>query len=553
MVTRRTVLNGAISVATVVAGSTLIGARPTSAAPGGTARPLHGVGAWYTQYVDLMLSDSGAAWYFTWAPHHDWITTPDGCEFVPMIATADDLTAAGLQQAADSGTALLGFQKPDDATGANLTPSQAVKLWPQLESTGMRLGAPVVRANAHVAGGWLDSFMTAAASKGRRVDFIPLTWSPSEALLSGAGAIAGEVASLKSYLEAVHARFGRPIWLVEVGAVLWGQSGSQAADPAVQAQFLVEVEAMLAGLSYVERWAWFSLSPLAGADDAPLYDANNVVTTVGEEFRALAGAGETEPPQEPASPGIGTWFSGPAVNTQLADTGAAWYYTWASHHDWITTPPDCEFVPMIWGPANVTASDLQQAAANGTTLLGFNEPDRSDQANMTPASALAAWPQLEATGLRLGAPGCASDGHVPGGWLDTFMSGAASAGRRVDFIPLHWYANNAILGSADIVGAATTAMVQYLEAVHQRYGLPLWLTEFSLVSWTGGTNQVAEIGVQADFLEAADAAMAQLPFVERWAWFSLPPFETALGASLYDQQDIITPIGTRFAAIAAKY
>ena len=63
----------------------------------------------------------------------------------------------------------------------------------------------------------------------------------------------------------------------------------------------------------------------------------------------------------------------------------------------------------------------------------------SGQANMSPGQALSLWPQLEATGMRLGSPAVADDGATPGGWLDQFMSGAAARGYRVNFITLHWY------------------------------------------------------------------------------------------------------------------
>ena len=40
-------------------------------------------------------------------------------------------------------------------------------------------------------------------------------------------------------------------------------------------------------------------------------------------------------------------------------------------------------------------------------LLGFNEPDLAEQANMTVEKALELWPRLEATGMRLGSPAVA--------------------------------------------------------------------------------------------------------------------------------------------------
>jgi hypothetical protein len=70
---------------------------------------------------------------------------------------------------------------------------------------------------------------------------------------------------------------------------------------------------------------------------------------------------------------------------------------------------------MIWGRDSVTAEQLQRAKAAGRTLLAFNEPDLAGQASMSVETALDLWPQLQATGVRLGAPAVAygGDGHHP--------------------------------------------------------------------------------------------------------------------------------------------
>ncbi|MEV0408193.1 glycosyl hydrolase [Actinoallomurus sp. NPDC050550] len=63
---------------------------------------------------------------------------------------------------------------------------------------------------------------------------------------------------------------------------------------------------------------------------------------------------------------------------------------------------------------------MKEAKAGGTTLLGFNEPDMAGQANMSVEQALALWPRLQATGMRLGAPAVAFGADRPGGWLDRY-------------------------------------------------------------------------------------------------------------------------------------
>lgn len=198
----------------------------------------------------------------------------------------------------------------------------------------------------------------------------------------------------------------------------------------------------------------------------------------------------------------------------LAASGAKWYHNWASSSAGVTTPEGVEFVPSIWGPNSVTEQELGNAAREGKHLLGFNEPDRADQANMSPEQALDLWPQLEKTGLKLGAPAVSVDADKPGGWLDRFMQGAQARGLRVDFIPLHWY-------GGDFTPAATGQFIDYLERVHQRYNKPIWVTEYALIDFSQGTPRYPNEFAQADFLKRSQQAMSDLGYVERSAWFAL--------------------------------
>ncbi|MET8234228.1 glycoside hydrolase family protein [Micromonospora sp. NPDC005298] len=212
--------------------------------------------------------------------------------------------------------------------------------------------------------------------------------------------------------------------------------------------------------------------------------------------------------------GVGVWtFDG--VDQALASSGARWYYTWDVAHPGVTSPTDAEFVPMIWGAKSVTAGNLQQAGKNGRQLLGFNEPDMGGQANMSVEQALELWPRLEATGLTLGSPAVAWGGDRPGGWLDRFMTGAKQRGYRVDFIALHWY------GGDFTTANAVNQLRSYLQAVHDRYRLPIWLTEFALIDFSDGVRFPTQ-AQQAAFLTAATRMLGGLSWLHRYAWFGLP-------------------------------
>jgi RNA polymerase sigma factor (sigma-70 family) len=216
-----------------------------------------------------------------------------------------------------------------------------------------------------------------------------------------------------------------------------------------------------------------------------------------------------------AKKGVAVWdFNG--ASQALGNSKASWYYTWNTQHPGITTPSGVNFVPMIWGLKSVTASELARAKAAGPYLLGFNEPDMAAQSNMSVEEALNLWPQLVATGSKLGSPAVAWGGADAGGWLDRFMSGAKSRGLRVDFITLHWY------GSDFNTTNAVNQLKQYVQAVYNRYKVPIWLTEFALMSFANGGQQFPSQEQQAAFVTAAAKMLGGLSYLHRYAWFGLP-------------------------------
>jgi RNA polymerase sigma factor (sigma-70 family) len=247
------------------------------------------------------------------------------------------------------------------------------------------------------------------------------------------------------------------------------------------------------------------------------------------------------PAQTSSRKGVGAWtFSGD--NQALAESGASWFYTWSSSSEGLSAP-GAGFVPMVWGSGSVTSSTLTQAKDSTSCgcMLGFNEPDNSGQSNMTPAQALALWPQLMSTGLQLGSPAVASGGATAGGWLDQFMTGAQQAGYRVNFITLHWY------GSDFNTTDAVSQLQSYIEAVYNRYHLPIWLTEFALISFANGGSTYPSETQQAAFLTAATAMLDSLPYVQRYAWFGLGA-TTLPSTGLFQAGPVVTPVGTAFEA-----
>ena len=242
-----------------------------------------------------------------------------------------------------------------------------------------------------------------------------------------------------------------------------------------------------------------------------------------------------------ARKGVSTWnFTG--APQALADSGASWYYNWGATPNGIAAPASVSYVPMIWGTASVTAAALAQVGGEGHVLLGFNEPDLGSQANMSVAQALDLWPKLMATGMTLGSPAVASGAATPGGWLDQFMAGAKARGYRVDFIAVHWY------GGDFTTGPAVQQLESYLQATYARYHLPIWLTEFALTSYSGGTATFPTEAQQAAFLTAATKMLDGLSYVQRYAWFALPTSSGSGTTGLFNPGPSVTQVGQAFEA-----
>ena len=119
----------------------------------------------------------------------------------------------------------------------------------------------------------------------------------------------------------------------------------------------------------------------------------------------------------------------------------------------------------------------RRKARGSTQLLGYNEPDHTDQANMTVGDAIYSWPDLLWTGLRVGAP-AVSDGGLS--WLYDFISQADAAGLRVDFVPVHYYR---CYGNAGDAAGTANQFYNHLKGIYDTVKRPLWVTE-----WNNGAN-----------------------------------------------------------------
>jgi len=225
--------------------------------------------------------------------------------------------------------------------------------------------------------------------------------------------------------------------------------------------------------------------------------------------------------------------------TKVAALRPRWHYSWGA------SLPEAEvdgveFVPMMWGYRKANERFLRRiehlkagkASGSCAHLLGFNEPDGETQANMSVELAIAAWPYLESTGLRLGSPAAV---HADREWMRKFMKQAVAKKLRIDFVCVHWY------GGTNVEG-----FVNRLKRIHEMYGRPIWITEFAVADWKAKTrkdNRYSPEKVLA-FMKRVLPRLDELEFVERYAWFSSEVDHKALGPSaLFRPDGSLTELG----------
>ncbi|GLY18932.1 hypothetical protein Kisp01_59460 [Kineosporia sp. NBRC 101677] len=267
------------------------------------------------------------------------------------------------------------------------------------------------------------------------------------------------------------------------------------------------------------------------------------VTAIGDTTYVVEYAGAAPTAEVNSSPKKGIAaikYSGDQA--RLTGAGAKWFYNWSPNGE---SGNGAEFVPQAWNaPSAETVAALTEGRKQEKyeNLLGFNEPDLGEQANMSVKQALDAWPDLESTGLVLGSPAPA---NYWGGWLDEFMTGAAERKYRVDFIALHIYPDWTNPGAIEEVRGT-------LADAWNKWHKPIWLTEIGTVDTSAwkpmyGTPSQAKAD---SFMQKLVPLLESLPYVERYSWFAdnCATTESCKYSTLYSSTNELTSLGQAFAA-----
>ena len=193
----------------------------------------------------------------------------------------------------------------------------------------------------------------------------------------------------------------------------------------------------------------------------------------------------------------------------------SWDYNWGNTPSndaalWFDSN-EMDYCPMCWN-GNYNADAIRAFVAahpNTKYLLAFNEPNRTDQANMTPAQAAAIWSSVVALAkelnLKLVSPamnyGTLAGYSDPIKWLDEFFAQPNVDINDIYAISIHCYMSSA------------SAVQGYVEKF-EKYNKPIWMTEFC--AWDPVPGSVT---TQMDYMCAVLNYLEANPKVERYAWF----------------------------------
>ncbi len=224
----------------------------------------------------------------------------------------------------------------------------------------------------------------------------------------------------------------------------------------------------------------------------------------------------------------------------------SWWYNWATQPDAAIRNTyqnyNVEFTPMAWNNSGING--VKAWVNKDTTvkyILGFNEPNFKEQANMTPSKAAEAWPYLQVIAedhnLEVVSPAvnycgnCVSENGTtytnPFEYLDDFFNACVDC--QVDFIGLHWYGSG-------------SSIMGYVEDA-RKYNKPIWVTEFA--SWDYN-NPVQNIDDQMKYLAGTVNFLERDPDIFRYSWFigrTSGGKNTFPYIDLYDASGMLTELG----------
>lgn len=186
---------------------------------------------------------------------------------------------------------------------------------------------------------------------------------------------------------------------------------------------------------------------------------------------------------------------------------------------------------MVWGDksASIINNKINNSISQGYKyILGFNEPDYTDQANISVEEAVSLWSNFMDKDIRVGSPASALWPSISTNWFQPFMKQIQEKEMDVDFITVHCYPANWNGGKS----MADWFLKEVVDKTWEMYHKPIWITEFS-TSGNGITNEGT-----ASFLEYLMPGLDERAYVERYSFFSFNKAEFDGGLWWYSNGEL---------------
>ena len=223
-----------------------------------------------------------------------------------------------------------------------------------------------------------------------------------------------------------------------------------------------------------------------------------------------------------------------------AKVGAKWCYNWGSGKP-SNLPAGVNFYPMWWSYYGATAAQDKTAMTNLynqglRVLLMYNEPDHTDQANLSVSYALQGYRNASAaaktlSGMYLISPACADDNST---WMQQFMAAVKSEGLACHAVAIHNYNSSA------------SSFLSYVDGIHNRYGYNVYVTEFAPTDWKSPT--AITVAMCKSYMATAVPGLKSRGYVLDYSWYcgTLPGTGTLQTAALFDSSGNLTELGTQY-------
>jgi len=226
---------------------------------------------------------------------------------------------------------------------------------------------------------------------------------------------------------------------------------------------------------------------------------------------------------------------------RIAALNLAWYYTWKPYP--IVGAPKEMFVPMLRSRGGrVLDRHIAYFRSKGKVpvLLALNEPNVAKGDNMSVEQVIQRWPEISELAEEIGSP--APSGAL-GPWFDEFFHLVGKQGLKLDFMALHLYSP-----------PDAEAFLRKIDAVYEKYQLPIWITEFAVADWEAlkkpNGNRYSEDEVLA-FMQAVLPELEKRSYVVRYAWFGASNYalehEEVRTSRLFEKDGSLTPLGRYYA------